>query len=60
MPNNNLTIALTFLAYLALMLGIGLYAWRRTDNLADFVLGGVPGPPERDRHRRFFAAFVQR
>jgi len=38
--NNGLTIALTFAAYLLLMFGIGLYAWRLTDNLADFVLGG--------------------
>ncbi len=40
MSTDDLTIALTFAAYLALMLGIGLYAWRRTANLADFVLGG--------------------
>lgn len=40
MSNDELTIALTFAAYLALMLGIGLFAWRRTTDLADFVLGG--------------------
>jgi sodium/proline symporter len=33
-------IGLTFLLYLALMLGIGYVAWRRTSNLSDFVLGG--------------------
>ena len=33
-------IGLTFLLYLALMLGIGYVAWRRTTNLSDFVLGG--------------------
>jgi len=33
-------ITLTFLIYLALMLGIGLVAYRRTQDLSDYVLGG--------------------
>ncbi len=33
-------ITLTFLIYLALMLGIGIVAYRRTQNLSDYVLGG--------------------
>ncbi len=40
MPKSNLTIALTFGAYLALVLAVGLYAYRRTRDLSDFVLGG--------------------
>jgi sodium/proline symporter len=36
----NLTIALTFGLYLLTMLGLGLYAYRRTRDLSDFVLGG--------------------
>ncbi len=34
------TIAITFAFYLANMLGIGIYANRRTADLSDFVLGG--------------------
>lgn len=33
-------ITLTFVAYLALVLVIGWYAFRRTANLSDFILGG--------------------
>ncbi|MFT5720191.1 MAG: sodium/proline symporter [Motiliproteus sp.] len=33
-------ITLTFLIYLALMLGIGIVAYRRTKDLSDYVLGG--------------------
>ncbi len=33
-------ITLTFLVYLAAMLGIGIVAYRRTQNLSDYVLGG--------------------
>ncbi|WP_207061899.1 sodium/proline symporter PutP [Motiliproteus sp. SC1-56] len=33
-------ITLTFLIYLALMLGIGIVAYRRTQDLSDYVLGG--------------------
>ena len=34
------TIVLTFVAYLAVVLGIGLVAWRRTADLKDYILGG--------------------
>lgn len=37
---DNATIAITFAFYFALMLGIGIYAYRRTADLSDFVLGG--------------------
>jgi sodium/proline symporter len=40
LASHDLTIGLTFAAYLALMLGIGYFAWRRTQTLSDFVLGG--------------------
>ncbi|GAA5316442.1 MAG: sodium/proline symporter PutP [Candidatus Pelagadaptatus aseana] len=33
-------IVLTFMVYLLVMLGIGLWAYRRTDNLSDYILGG--------------------
>ncbi|MFT6916789.1 MAG: sodium/proline symporter [Motiliproteus sp.] len=33
-------ITLTFLIYLALMMGIGIVAYRRTKDLSDYVLGG--------------------
>ena len=33
-------VTLTFIAYLALVLVIGWYAFRRTTNLSDFILGG--------------------
>ncbi|MCE2027584.1 sodium/proline symporter PutP [Sessilibacter corallicola] len=33
-------ITLTFVIYLALMLAIGIVAYRRTQNLSDYVLGG--------------------
>lgn len=33
-------ISISFLLYLLVMLGIGLYAYRHTASLADFVLGG--------------------
>ncbi|UCE88349.1 MAG: sodium/proline symporter PutP [Pseudomonadota bacterium] len=33
-------IALTFVVYIATMLAIGAVAWRRTRNLADYILGG--------------------
>jgi sodium/proline symporter len=32
--------SITFLLYIALMIGIGVAAWRYTDNLSDFILGG--------------------
>ncbi len=34
------TISATFIVYLAAMLAIGIYAYRRTGNLADYLLGG--------------------
>jgi len=37
---NTVIIALTFVAYFALVLVIGWYAFRRTANLTDFILGG--------------------
>jgi len=37
---NKYAIALTFVAYFALVLVIGWYAFRRTANLTDFILGG--------------------
>ncbi len=40
MSTADLTIALTFGLYLLTMLGLGLYAYRRTRDLSDFVLGG--------------------
>ena len=40
LSTDDLSIALTFACYLALMLGIGVFAYRRTADLSDFVLGG--------------------
>lgn len=40
MNQDALVIALTFAAYFALILIIGWYAFRRTSNLSDFILGG--------------------
>jgi len=37
---NTVIIALTFVAYFMLVLVIGWYAFRRTANLTDFILGG--------------------
>jgi len=37
---NEYAIAITFFAYFALVLVIGWYAFRRTANLTDFILGG--------------------
>jgi sodium/proline symporter len=37
---DNSTTSITFAIYFALMLGIGVYAYRRTSDLSDFVLGG--------------------
>jgi sodium/proline symporter len=33
-------ILLTFAAYLIVLLGIGMYAWRQTHDLSDYILGG--------------------
>jgi sodium/proline symporter len=34
------SVAITFLLYLAFMLWIGLWAYKRTNNLSDYILGG--------------------
>ena len=34
------TITITFLVYLAVVMGIGVIAYRRTQSLADYILGG--------------------
>ena len=38
-------VALTFVAYLALILAIGVYAYRRTKDASDYFLGGRSLPP---------------
>ncbi|WP_027859005.1 sodium/proline symporter PutP [Marinobacterium jannaschii] len=40
MIENTGVIIATFLVYLAVMLGVGLYAYKRTANSADYFLGG--------------------
>ncbi len=40
MIEQNLAISITFFVYLILMLGIGVYAYRRTVNSEDYFLGG--------------------
>jgi len=40
MIENNLIISFTFLIYLAVMLGIGLYAYKLTSSSEDYFLGG--------------------
>ena len=40
MISTNPSITLTFAAYLLLMLAIGYAGWRRTRDLADYILGG--------------------
>jgi sodium/proline symporter len=37
---STVTISATFIVYLAAMLAIGIYAYRRTGNLSDYLLGG--------------------
>ena len=39
MSNNTIIIAIMVL-YMGICLGLGLIAWRRTQNLGDFILGG--------------------
>jgi len=36
----NLPLFITFVAYLLLILGVGIRAYQQTDNLADYILGG--------------------
>lgn len=38
--SNTFAVSLTFIAYLGLMLWIGVWAYRRTNNLSDYILGG--------------------
>ena len=38
--SNMFAISLTFIAYLAVMLWIGIWAYRRTTNLSDYIIGG--------------------
>jgi len=40
MIENNLAISATFIAYLMLMMGIGYYAYKRTNDSTDYFLGG--------------------
>ena len=41
----NLPVLLSFGLYLLLMLGIGIYFYRITHNLSDYILGGRGLPP---------------
>ncbi len=36
----NTATLITFILYLVMMLGIGVYAYRQTHNIADYILGG--------------------
>ncbi len=38
--SNNAIIIATMVLYMGICLGLGLIAWRRTQNLGDFILGG--------------------
>ena len=40
MSANSSAVMATFLIYLFLMLGIGVWAWKRTNNASDYFLGG--------------------
>ena len=40
MIENSFAISFTFIAYLAVMLSVGLYAYKRTTNSEDYFLGG--------------------
>ena len=39
MPEDNTSIAIVFLIYLAAMLGLGIIFFRRTESTADYFLG---------------------
>lgn len=43
MVENNIGIAITFAAYLMLMLGIGVVTYKRTNALSGYRLGGACG-----------------
>lgn len=38
--SNNITVIMTFIVYLAGMLWIGVWAYRRTTDISDYILGG--------------------
>lgn len=38
-------ILITFVGYLVLMMGIGFWAYRATDTVDDYILGGRKMPP---------------
>ncbi len=38
--NIPLPTLITFIVYLSAMLGIGFYAWKKTEDLSDYILGG--------------------
>lgn len=38
--NRELIILITFVLYLGMMLGIGMFFYKKTNNLSDYVLGG--------------------
>jgi len=40
MVETNMIVGMTFVVYIALMLGIGIYAYRKTQDLSDYILGG--------------------
>ena len=40
MIGNNITIIVVFILYLLMMLVIGIVAFKRTSNTADYYLGG--------------------
>ncbi len=40
MDGNTITITITFIIYLAGMLAIGVWAYRQTNSLSDYILGG--------------------
>ncbi|BFM18321.1 sodium/proline symporter PutP [Maricurvus nonylphenolicus] len=41
----DISLAITFLIYLAIVIGLGVFAWRRTHNSSDYFLGGRRLPP---------------
>mgnify|MGYP000108750390 FL=1 len=40
MVEANAILGMTFVVYIAVMLGIGIYAYRKTQDLSDYILGG--------------------
>ena len=40
MVEANAIVGMTFVVYIAVMLGIGIYAYRKTQDLSDYILGG--------------------